>query len=90
MGAKIQAFDIFQTPLSSHYPLPLTSTLSTVVRDTPTRLHPARSHNMRRKDTLTLHVHTAGGKAPCTSILLVVEGTPRVQIAGGRQEYTTL
>jgi hypothetical protein len=24
MGAKIQAFDIFQTPLSSHYPLPLT------------------------------------------------------------------
>ncbi len=22
MGAKIQAFDIFQTPLSSHYPLP--------------------------------------------------------------------
>jgi hypothetical protein len=25
MGAKIQAFDIFQTPLSSHYPLPLKS-----------------------------------------------------------------
>ncbi len=25
MGAKIQAFDIFQTPLSSHYPLPLTT-----------------------------------------------------------------
>jgi hypothetical protein len=25
MGAKIQAFDIFQTPLSSHYPLPLRS-----------------------------------------------------------------
>jgi hypothetical protein len=24
IGAKIQAFDIFQTPLSSHYPLPLT------------------------------------------------------------------
>ncbi len=23
MGAKIQAFDIFQTPLGSHYPLPL-------------------------------------------------------------------
>jgi hypothetical protein len=23
MGAKIHAFDIFQTPLSSHYPLPL-------------------------------------------------------------------
>ncbi len=23
MGAKIQAFDIFQTPHSSHYPLPL-------------------------------------------------------------------
>ena len=23
MGAKVQAFDIFQTPLSSHYPLPL-------------------------------------------------------------------
>jgi hypothetical protein len=23
MGAKILAFDIFQTPLSSHYPLPL-------------------------------------------------------------------
>jgi hypothetical protein len=23
MGAKIQVFDIFQTPLSSHYPLPL-------------------------------------------------------------------
>ncbi len=23
MGAKIQAFDIFQTPLSSHYPLHL-------------------------------------------------------------------
>ncbi len=23
MGAKNQAFDIFQTPLSSHYPLPL-------------------------------------------------------------------
>jgi hypothetical protein len=23
MGAKIQAFDIFQTPLSFHYPLPL-------------------------------------------------------------------
>jgi len=23
MGAEIQAFDIFQTPLSSHYPLPL-------------------------------------------------------------------
>jgi hypothetical protein len=23
MGAKTQAFDIFQTPLSSHYPLPL-------------------------------------------------------------------
>jgi hypothetical protein len=23
MGVKIQAFDIFQTPLSSHYPLPL-------------------------------------------------------------------
>ncbi len=23
MGAKIQAFDIFRTPLSSHYPLPL-------------------------------------------------------------------
>jgi hypothetical protein len=27
MGAKIQAFDIFQTPLSSHYPLPLSSLL---------------------------------------------------------------
>ncbi len=26
MGAKIQAFDIFQTPLSSHYPLPLSQT----------------------------------------------------------------
>jgi hypothetical protein len=26
MGAKIQAFDIFQTPLSSHYPLPLNYT----------------------------------------------------------------
>ncbi len=25
MGAKIQAFDIFQTLLSSHYPLPLIS-----------------------------------------------------------------
>ncbi len=25
MGAKIQAFDIFQTPLSSHFPLPLSS-----------------------------------------------------------------
>ncbi len=25
MGAKIQAFDIFQTPLSSHYPLPLST-----------------------------------------------------------------
>jgi hypothetical protein len=24
MGARIQAFDIFQTHLSSHYPLPLT------------------------------------------------------------------
>ncbi len=24
MGAKTQAFDIFQTPFSSHYPLPLT------------------------------------------------------------------
>jgi hypothetical protein len=23
MGAKIQAFDIFQTPLSSHYQLPV-------------------------------------------------------------------
>jgi hypothetical protein len=23
MGAKIQTFDIFQTPISSHYPLPL-------------------------------------------------------------------
>jgi hypothetical protein len=23
MGAKIQAFDIFQTPLGPHYPLPL-------------------------------------------------------------------
>ncbi len=23
IGAKIQAFSIFQTPLSSHYPLPL-------------------------------------------------------------------
>jgi hypothetical protein len=23
MGTKTQAFDIFQTPLSSHYPLPL-------------------------------------------------------------------
>ncbi len=23
MGAKIQAFDIFQTPLSFHFPLPL-------------------------------------------------------------------
>jgi hypothetical protein len=28
MGAKIQAFDIFQTPLSSHYPLPLTFNLN--------------------------------------------------------------
>ncbi len=28
MGAKIQAFDIFQTPLSSHYPLPLSNLLS--------------------------------------------------------------
>ncbi len=27
MGAKIQAFDIFQTPLSSHYPLPLTGNI---------------------------------------------------------------
>ena len=27
MGAKIQAFDIFQTPLSSHYPLPLNAVL---------------------------------------------------------------
>jgi hypothetical protein len=27
MGAKIQAFDIFQTPLSSQYPLPLSYTL---------------------------------------------------------------
>ncbi len=25
MGTKIQAFDIFQTPLSSHYPLPLST-----------------------------------------------------------------
>ncbi len=25
MGAKTQAFDIFQTPLSSHYPLPVTA-----------------------------------------------------------------
>ncbi len=25
MGTTIQAFDIFQTPLSSHYPLPLRS-----------------------------------------------------------------
>jgi hypothetical protein len=31
MGAKIQAFDIFQTPLSSHYPLHL---------KTPHRLSP--------------------------------------------------
>ncbi len=28
MGVKIQAFDIFQTPLSSHYPLPLSTTLA--------------------------------------------------------------
>jgi hypothetical protein len=27
MGAKIQAIDIFQTPLSSHYPLPFFSNL---------------------------------------------------------------
>ncbi len=27
MGAKIQAFDIFQTPLSSHYQLPLNSSM---------------------------------------------------------------
>jgi hypothetical protein len=27
MGAKYQVFDIFQTPLSSHYPLPLKSDL---------------------------------------------------------------
>jgi hypothetical protein len=30
MGAKIQAFDIFQTPLSSHYPLPLRTESLTV------------------------------------------------------------
>jgi hypothetical protein len=31
MGAKIQAFDIFQTPLSSHYPLPLSAILSALL-----------------------------------------------------------
>jgi hypothetical protein len=30
MGAKIQAFDIFQTPLSSHNPLPLIYIFSSI------------------------------------------------------------
>ncbi len=30
MEAKIQAFDIFQTPLNSHYPLPLILVLADV------------------------------------------------------------
>ncbi len=30
MGAKIQAFDIFQTPLNSHYPLPLSQKISDI------------------------------------------------------------
>ena len=33
MGAKIQAFDIFQTPLSSHYPLPLIGNLLSLKND---------------------------------------------------------
>ncbi len=33
MGAKIQAFDIFQTPLSSHYPLPLIFVKQYIVLD---------------------------------------------------------
>ncbi len=28
MGAKIKAFEIFQTPLSSHYPLPLMTAIT--------------------------------------------------------------
>jgi hypothetical protein len=32
MGAKIQAFDIFQTPLSSHYPLPLKKEILNLAR----------------------------------------------------------
>jgi hypothetical protein len=31
MGDKTQAFDIFQTPLSSHYPLPLIAILCSSV-----------------------------------------------------------
>jgi hypothetical protein len=33
MGAKIQAFDIFQTPLSSHYPLPLSQLVSNTEKE---------------------------------------------------------
>jgi hypothetical protein len=55
MGAKIQAFDIFQTPLSSHYPLPLSfrryNAIKTMFISNATYLHvpvarnyPNRSH----------------------------------------------
>jgi hypothetical protein len=37
MGAKIQAIDIFQTPLSSHYPLPLRFRASNLDFDSKTR-----------------------------------------------------
>jgi hypothetical protein len=30
MGTKIQAFDIFQTPLSSHYQLPLSAVTANI------------------------------------------------------------
>jgi hypothetical protein len=49
MGAKIQAFDIFQTPVSSHYPLPLMTMPSyassqTVIQNIPQNNHRKKEH----------------------------------------------
>jgi hypothetical protein len=37
MGAKIQEFDIFQTPLSSHYPLPISQKIPQTVCPVPAK-----------------------------------------------------
>jgi hypothetical protein len=51
MGAKIQAFDIFQIPLSSHYPLPLRDNIKENVRI----LH-IEPHNQHKFSFLIRHL----------------------------------
>ncbi len=53
MGAKIQAFDIFQTPLSSHYPLPLSLKIShhrIILQKDKTHRRPYKMSSLKKID----------------------------------------